>query len=575
MADQAETSITATRARRAWLVAALVVLVLAGVLTCAYFFFVGWRARDLAAKARANFENANYRMAWMQINSAKNLKPEDPDVLRVMAMVDAAIGRATALDYYEKLSQKVDLSPEDLKARAGVAARFGSDEQFGQAVEALEKAGEISEAAKLRAARQVRQGNLDRAIAEARIAADISGDPAEKLQLARLIVQRYQPEFGEGIIPSAEAVVTIDESVGIIDSLLATPVRDEALAFGLSEANASPELRLKWAKTAMEKPDAQSPALLPAVTVLVASGEKTAGEIHAQLRSLFDATPLESRAAYAQFLTGAGMPKEALALVTAQEAFESNNSFVARTGALSALKNYDAVLAAVQTGGNVDADLLLLVKARAEYARGRDAQTGPSALREAMDAAANLRRIERIISAADSLGASALADEKLVELCGDPGLTDYVFPIARDRLARRGKFLVLSNAFERARDASLQSPAVLDYWRYRSIIGGGKTDLAETAAAVASDPANVSYRVTHALNILRQGKPAEAMDAFDGVTVFANRLTPGQLAVLAAVLSANNDDERALRIVAAIDPELLEPREYALIAPLRTGVKAP
>jgi hypothetical protein len=511
----------------------------------------------------------------MQINSAKNLRPEEPDVLRVMAMIEAGMGRATALDHYDTLSRKAELSAEDLKSRAEIAARFGSDEQFGQAAEALEKAGEISEAAKLRASHQARQGNLDRAIAEARIAADISGDPAEKLQLARLIVQRYQPEFGEGLVPSAEAVVAIDESVAIIDSLLGTPLRDKALVFGIAQANASPELRSRWATIALEKPDVNNPALLPAVSVLVDSAEKPAAEIHAQLRPLFDAAPLERRAAYARFLTGAGMPKDALALITTQEAGESNAAFAAYTGALLALENTAAVLAAVESGGNVDQDVRLVAKARAEYARGLGAQSGASALREAMDASADMGRIGMVIDTGDALRAPGVIDEKLSELCGNPAVADYVFRVAHDRLSRRGRLHLMSQAFDRARAASPQSPAVLDYERYLALLGDEEVPLEETAAACAAEPANSSFRITHALNLLESGKPAEALAAFDGVTVFASRLTPGQLAVLAAVLAANNDNERARRVVAAIDPDLLERGEYALIAPLRAGVKAP
>jgi hypothetical protein len=45
---------------------ALALLALAVVGATGYWFFVGWRARDLALKARDNLENANYRMAWLQ-----------------------------------------------------------------------------------------------------------------------------------------------------------------------------------------------------------------------------------------------------------------------------------------------------------------------------------------------------------------------------------------------------------------------------------------------------------------------------------------------------------------------------
>lgn len=550
-------------------VAVLVALVALGA--AGYHVFAGWRARDLAAKAKDNFENANYRMAWLQINSAKELRPEEPEVLRVLGTIEAAMGRAVALEHYDKLSRKTDLTPEDLLARAGIAMRFGDDAQFDGAVGALEKSGQVTEAGQLRTARQLRRGDLDRAITEARRAAADSDDPATKLDLALLLVRRYGPESGPGLQPSPEALAASREKVKIVDSLRETPQRDRALAFGLAESAAGPEPRARWAESAMENIVPDNPALLPAATFLVRSGRKTPEEMHGQLRPVFDAAPLDRRAAYALWLTGAGLPKEALTLVTAQEASESTAAFGAFTEALFASDNPDAVLAAVEAGGNVDADIRLAAKARAEYARGRGAQGGAAALREALSAASKVQRLEVMAASGDGLGASSVVDTGLAELCGDPSVTDYVFRVARDRFSRRGRHALLQTAFQRARDASPQSPAVQDYARYLVLMSNEEVSPEETAAAVASEPGSTTFRVTHALNLLRRNQPAEALAVFDDITVFADRLPPAQLAVIAAVLSANGDEARARAAAGTINPDLLSSGEYELIVPLRFG----
>lgn len=550
---------------------ALVVLGIVGV--AGYHVFTGWRARDLAAKAKENFDQGNYRMAWLQLNSAKGLRPDDPQVLRAAATIEGAMGQATSLEHFEKLAQKTDLTPEDLKTRAEIAARVGDQRQFAEAAEALEASGQGTEAVQLRAARQLRQGDIDRAIVEARRAAEASDDPELKLGLARLLVQRYRPEFGGGRNPSAGAVAGSAEVVEIIDALLATPQRNAALAFALNDIHTTRQNRGRWAETAMENVQTDNPALLPAAAVLVRSGQKTPQQIHEQLRPVFDAAPLNRRAAYAMWLTGAGLPKEALTLITAQEAGESTAAFGARTEALFATDNLDAVLGAVESGGNVDADVRLAVKARAEYARGRGAQGGAAALREAMDAAAKSRRLEFILPTGDSLGATTVVDTQLAELCGDPAVADYVFRVARDRFSRRGRPSLLAAAFERAEAASPQSPAVQDYARYLALTGDEPVSLEATAAACTAEPANVSFRITHALNLLENDRPADALKNFDDITVFADRLPPGQLAVIAAVLAANGDTARARAAAGGIDPDLLAPGEYVLVAPLRAGVK--
>jgi hypothetical protein len=425
----------------------------------------------------------------------------------------------------------------------------------------------------LRAARKLRRGDIDRAIIEARAVVAASGEPALKLNLARLLVQRYRPEFRAGSTPSAAAVAGSAEAVEIVDGLLDTPQRNEVLAFALNEVMAAPENRIRWANAAMENIETANAALLPAAAVLLRSGQKTPQQIHEQLRPVFDAAPLDRRSAYALLLTGAGMPKEALTMITAQEGGESTAAFGARTEALFATENLDAILAAVESGGNVDDDVRFSVKARAEYARDHGAK-GAEALGEAMVAAARRGRLEMILSTGDALGAGRAVDKNLGELCGDPSLADYVFRVARDRFSRSGKASLLGSAFELAQSVSPQSASVQDYARYGGLLEGKKPDLAETSAACAAEPSNVTFRITHALNLLGHGKSAEALQAFDDITVFADRLPQGQLAVIAAVLHANGENDGAQGLVASIDTDILAPGEYALIAPILTQLPA-
>lgn len=570
MKKKSETSYSRQRLRRTLAIASIVLLLLAALGAAGYHFFTGWRARDLASKAKDNFERGNYRMAWLQINSAKDLRASDPDVLRAAAIVEAGLGRAEALAHLEKLAERTDLTPEELQARALAALRHGTDEQFEQAVADLEKSGKTSEAGEMRAARKLRRGDLDNAVAAARSAAESSDDPQLKLGLARLLVQRYRPEFGPGLTPSPGALAGSAEAVALIDALLTTPQRNEAMAFALNQINTTPENRIRWANAAMESVETDNPALLPAAAVLVRAGQKTPQQIHEQLRPVFDAAPLERRSAYALWLVGAGIPKEALTIITAQEAGESTAAFGARTEALFATGNLDAVFAAVESGGNLDEDVKLAVKARAQYAQDHDAK-GAESVGEAMYAAAKKGRLEIVIPTGDALGAASAVDEKLAELCGDPSLTDYAFRVARDRFSRLGKISSLESAFERSQSVSPQSASVQDYARYRGLLEGRKADLEETSAACVAEPSNVTFRITHALNLLNHGQKPEALGVFDDITVFADRLPHGQLAVIAAVLAANGDNERAQVAVAGIDTNLLAPGEYALIAPLRTS----
>ncbi len=554
---------------RVLVIGGIAAVLLLGAGAAAYHFFTGWRAKDLAAKARANFEQGNYRMAWLQINSAREMAPGAPEVLRISAQVEAAAGRPEALSYYEKLARAADLTPEDLENRAAAATRFGDDRQFEEAVRALEKSGNAKGAGNLRTMRRLRSGDIDNAIAEARRAVSATDDPALKLKLAQLLLARHGPELARSTQPGNEARLAGAEITGIVKSLLDTPQKPAALAFALSHVSAPPEMMASWADAAMADLRADNPALLPAATRMISSGKMNAAGINRLLRPVFDAAPLDRRAAYCLWLTGAGMPKEALSLLTAQEAGESTAAFGALTEALFATGNYEGVIAAAGTGGNMDEDVKLAARARAEYALGRGARSGAKSLADAMRASARRGRLAFLLPTADNLGAANVADETLVEMCGDPAIVEYAFPVARERLSRRGRASMLAQAFERARAASPSGTAVQDYDRYLRLLKGEPVDPAATAAAVTANPADQSLRVTHALGLLRADKPAEALAVFDDTTLFVDTLPPGQLAVIAAILAANGDTARARAAAGNINIDLLSPEEYALVAPLR------
>ncbi|MGA1540794.1 MAG: hypothetical protein ACO39C_10275, partial [Chthoniobacterales bacterium] len=317
-------------------VSAVVVVVLGILAAVGFHIFQGWRARDLAAKALQSFEQANYRAAWLQVNSARNLRPDDPAVLRASAIIESRFGMPTAMDYWDRFAEAGELSAEDLEERGRAAAALGDDAQFGRAVDGLDAAGNASAAGRLRTVRSLARGNMDRAIEEARRAVAATDEPAMKLDLARLLLRRHVDRLS--VAPAApESQQIANEMFAIVDALQGTEKGEEALAFGLTFLLPGQEGQERWANLAMKNANAANPALLPAATVMIDLGKAKADELHKTLRPVFDAAPLDRRAAFVAWLTRQGMPREALTLITAQEAGESVDAFLARTAALAKL----------------------------------------------------------------------------------------------------------------------------------------------------------------------------------------------------------------------------------------------
>ena len=243
--------------------AALVVVGLLGAV--AFHFFQGWRSRDLARKALVNLESANYRIAWLQTTSARALRPDDPEVLRTSAIVDAAFGRKESLDAWKRLAETQPLSAEDEEQRVRAAIRFQDQDQLQAALEAVEAAGNGATATELRAADNLSRGDLDKTIEEARRAAAMSGDPAMKLDLARLLLRRYAGELAASSNPAAGPRQAYTEMVAIVNSLQNDPeIGSEALGFGLTFLLPGAENQKAWADLAMARMETGNPALLPA-----------------------------------------------------------------------------------------------------------------------------------------------------------------------------------------------------------------------------------------------------------------------------------------------------------------------
>lgn len=580
-----KSSATQSRRRQLWLrflaISAAVLVALAIVGAVGFHFFQGWRARDLAGKALQSLEMASYRAAWLQMNSARNLRPNDPTVLRAAAIIESRFGMPTGMDSWDRYAEQSELSKEDLVERGRAAAALGNEEQFQRAVDGLDAAGEAAASGRLRTVRNLARGNLDRAIEEARRSVAATDDPAMKLDLARLILRRYVDQLAAA--PQAEeSQRTAKEMFAIVDSLQGTAQGDEAMAFGLTFLLPGQEEQERWANLAMKNSDAANPALLPAATVMVDLGKAKPEELRQVLRPIFDAATLDRRAAFVAWLTRQGMPREGLTLITAQESGESVDAFLARTGALAKMDNWTAVIETADAGGNVPLSIRLLTKARAEYALRQQAQSGAKSLADAVRAAAREGTLPTIVATGDEIGGQAVVDATLVELCGDSGFAEDVFRMTRDRLSRRvaNEQGLLAAAHARALVAAPNAVSVQDYARYLQLIAPRKDDESdeevaarmvdpeETARAMAAAPKDPAVRATHALALLKAGRAQEAVGAFDDLTVFYNRVPPALQAVICRVLADGGQKPRALEAVQAIDEKSLTTNEMALLGGL-------
>jgi hypothetical protein len=141
-----------------------------------------------------------------------------------------------------------------------------------------------------------------------------------------------------------------------------------------------------------------------------------------------------------------------------------------------------------------------------------------------------------------------------------------MFRLARDRFGRRGQFASLAAAYAAASKAAPDAPAVQDYRRRTDLLAGKPVPLEETTAAIDAAPADQSARFTHALALLKADRAADALGVFHDVDIFVDQLPPGDKAVVIALWETNGMNTHAASLRRSLDPALLQPGEYALIA---------
>jgi len=529
-----------------------------------YHFYAGWRARDLAVKARENFAAGNYRAAWLQLFAARSLRGNDPEVIRSGAIIETGFGRKESMALWDELARKVTLSKEDRLERSVSALRHGTDEQFDRAIREYEAAGDLVKAGALRTVRCVIRGDLDGGIVEARKAADTTGDAFLCLDVAKLLRQRHASEL---VSPQQNTARVRQEIIQIVESLLDTEAAEQALAFGLGNLAPLPEeSRQRWIARAMQRQAADNPALLPAVDAMVRTQEATAAKIYAQLRPLYDAAPLDRRSSFALWLSSQGLAREALGLITAQEAADNQAACLVRADALGSDGNWAAVITATDNAPSLPESVRLMTRARAELATGEN-DAGLRSVKASILAAAQEGRLANMVESADAIGpvTATAVNEGLFMLCGQTAPADTAFRLLRRRLGRTEGTAAVVPAWQRAKEVAPDAPSVRDFGRYQDLFQGSMLTPEEAAAAVAENPAEIDPRVNQALLLIRRNRQAEAAAVFDRFGITFRDLPPGQQAVLAAAAACAGDKNLALSLVNNMRLDLLTPGEKALL----------
>lgn len=538
-----------------WSPAAVIVLLVGGGL--AAYLFTGWRAEDLATKALDSLKRGDTRLALIQAEAARNLRSSDPDVLRAYARVRFEVGDPVCLDIWNTLAERTDLSLEDRQAQAEAAVRFGGAQQFDNAIAEFEALGKKADADTWRGRRALQGKDFTEAENCLRRAAEADPSTARRLELARLLVS----------IGTADSRA---EATQIIDSLADGPDAMEVLAYGLSSVAAGPATRRAWAEKVMSEPKAENEAVLTAADLLVADRLMTVDDVVSKLQLVFTGARLEDRGRYAKWLLEKNRPNDALVFVRPAEVRGSRGGFLVRAEALSALQDWKTLLAMVEAGSPLNESVTNILRARAEQGMGKSAAANAS-LRKAIRASVSRNALAETMAEVDRMGNQNISDSVLLDLCGEYATAEYALRVARWRFSARGEPRLRQRAYGNAIKAAPKASTVADLARLERLLGREPVDTALTAVALQAEPDNIDFRLTHALALFADGRPAEARTILEPVKLVQHQLQPGQKAIAVAVLAATGSKMEAIALAKTMRPDHLTDAEYRLVYAFTTA----
>jgi hypothetical protein len=557
--------ISATRAviRRVLLWTPVLVAIVVALSWIGFRIYTEKRAADLASKAMANIRHGNWQLARLQVASAANLRGDDPEVRRAKVFVESRMGNPASPEEWQALAEEVSLTPEESKERARSAMAHGTPEQFAAAVTALDAVGEHSSAAMARSSWHFSRGDLEQAIASARLAVRGEDDPDGMMNLAGLLAIRHGPAWSVGAMSPTDAAAA-SEAIALVEKMRGTRAEKEALAIGLLTLPISSETAREWATSALEDISAGNAALFPAASAAVSQGLENPQRLAWKISPFLVSAPPDRQAEFANWLCDHSLWEEALVVMSDKEAKHNASGFGARARALAGSEKWDELLALAEADSNVPQSVRLAWLHAAAVQSGRRGVASQS-LTRAVRAAAQEFRLEEVAGMLDVFGSSPGLDLEIVQLCSDPAVADRAFRLAMERFGRKGASGLLQEAFAAAQKTTPTAASVTNYRRRTDLLAGRPVSLAETEGGIAVAPADPVPRFNHTLNLLLAGRPKEAEAVFDDMDVFVDRLPPGDQAIVISVLKANDDGERANRLSAKIDPTKLTEDERKLI----------
>ena len=519
-----------------------------------------WRAEQFAAEALALIEEPDTALrAWELARAGYALHPEGVSVARALAKVYDAGDPPSAPPFWEQVVTLSKGSPEDRLSLANAYLVVGQWDSFEAVADSLESEGHYpKDIAYKRALMLARRGQFDEALAKVTTLID-NESPPERADY--LFVQLTQ--FSDDPVVRQRGLDHLWQlaqeggvrGLGALRNLARAPRLDRQetarLADALDEA----------------RPVERSDRLL-ALEVRLRLPDSDRTSLVAQAYEVFNRDQADELAALGRWLNRQRLFQETLNAISVEQAMNRQDLFLVRADAMAMLKEWQSL------GLLLDQPRVPLEDYIKSFFRMRVylEQDDPRRARLAWDRA--------LLSA----GMDSVKLNFLAEKAGLLGLKDYQLAALRrmteTALMRRKAFETMITLYQAQGDARAtwhtlgqmkaffpSDPEINNDLIYLGLLLGinEESPVAQAGLLHESDPTMLSYRITLAYALYKEGRNDEALDLIYNLPVNWLAVPERWRVVAGVVLKANSKDKEAITLAATINGDKLFPEEKALL----------
>jgi hypothetical protein len=248
----------------------------------------------------------------------------------------------------------------------------------------------------------------------------------------------------------------------------------------------------------------------------------------------------------------------------------------------AAVGQWQEILAAIESNpASLPGEARRLLRGQALKKTGRPAEAREEYRQLIADCGNDPARLIPVLVGIQSDGEDEIFREGALPLLSGEESAQAVWQYLAASIQQRGDAKALRDFLKFAAEAGPLATysVLLDDMAYWDLVLGRPVDPAAIEQRAANFPDTPAFRFTAALSQLREGRKAEALGTFDLQKLRVRDLDPRHQLILACILAANDQTEKATRIRQVLEVSPLTKQERALLAEYvpvsRPGVAAP